>query len=223
MVADLRNQEEFNYMGKDLDPVCKKCRREGEKLFLKGERCYSPKCAMVKRNYPPGVQGAKRQKRLTPYGIQLREKQKAKRIYGLLEKQFRGYYEKAVKQKKVTTSDSLGQFLEMRLDNVVYRLGLTGSRKTARQLVSHNHFQVNGRKVNIPSYQVKVGDIITVKEKSQETTPFKNINEAIAKKELPGWLNLNKETLEAKITSLPQINDLPKNIDMTLIIEYYSR
>lgn len=189
---------------------------------MKGERCHSAKCIMVKRNYPPGIHGVKGRGRLTPYGIQLREKQKAKRLYGLLEKQFAGYYQKAIKFKG-TTSDVLGRFLEMRLDNVVYRLGFAASRKSARQLVNHSHFLINGKKVNIPSYQTKVGDVITVKPKSLSATPFKNMKETMTKKEIPGWLHINKENLEAKVTSLPQSDDLPKNVDMTLIIEYYSR
>ncbi|MFH1172940.1 MAG: 30S ribosomal protein S4 [bacterium] len=209
-------------MAKTLNPACKQCRREGEKLFLKGERCLSAKCVMVKRNYPPGIHGVKGRGRLTPYGVQLREKQKAKRLYGLMEKQFAGYYQKAIKYKG-TTSDTLGRLLEMRLDNVVYRLGYAPSRKNARQLVSHNHFQINGKKVNIPSYQTKVGDIITIKGKSLQAGPFKNVKEVITKKFTPSWLHLNPETLEAKVTSLPHTNDLPKNVDMTLIIEYYSR
>ena len=150
-------------MSKDLDHKCKQCRREGVKLFLKGEKCYGPKCPIVRRNYPPGIHGAKKtRQRLTEYGHQLREKQKAKKIYGILERPFRNYYQKAIKQKG-DTNEILGQLLEMRLDNVIYRLGLAKSRKAARQLVSHGFFLVNGKKVNIPSYQVKIKDEITIK------------------------------------------------------------
>lgn len=209
-------------MGRNLDPACKKCRREGEKLFLKGERCNSSKCAMVKRNYPPGVHGSKGRGRITPYGVQLREKQKTKKIYGLSEKTFNGYYKKAV-EKRGDTGKTLSQFLEMRLDNIIYRLGFTSSRKTARQLVNHGHFLVNNKKVNIPSYRVETGDLIGLREKSKEMAFFKNIKETMGKQELPGWLSLDKEKLEAKITSQPKDDDFPKNIDIKLIIEYYSR
>lgn len=209
-------------MGKDLYPACKRCRREGEKLFLKGERCQSPKCPMIKRNYPPGLHGAKGRTRLTAYGRQLREKQKTKRIYGLLEKQFANYYEKA-KRQKGNTSETLARFLEKRLDNIVYRLGFAVSRRLARQLVSHGHFLVNQKKVNIPSYQAKVGDIIGLRAKSGKSTYFKNLGEIIGKQEMPSWLTLDKENLTGKVTSQLQLADWPKNIDLTLVIEYYSR
>ncbi|MFH1225945.1 MAG: 30S ribosomal protein S4 [bacterium] len=209
-------------MGKDLYPVCKRCRREGEKLFLKGERCQSPKCPMIKRNYPPGLHGAKGRTRLTAYGRQLREKQKTKRIYGLLEKQFANYYEKA-KRQKGNTSETLARFLEKRLDNVVYRLGFAVSRRLAKQLVSHGHFLVNQKKVNISSYQAKVGDIIELRAKSGNSAYFKNLKENINPPTMPSWLTLDKENLTGKITSQPQLADWPKNIDLTLVIEYYSR
>ncbi len=209
-------------MGKDLYPACKRCRREGEKLFLKGERCQSPKCPMIKRNYPPGLHGAKGRTRLTAYGRQLREKQKTKRIYGLLEKQFANYYEKA-KRQKGNTSETLARFLEKRLDNVVYRLGFANSRRLARQLISHGHFLVNQKKVNIPSYQAKVSDIIELRAKSGNSTYFKNLKETIGRQAMPSWLTLDKESLTGKVTSQPQLADWPKNIDLTLVIEYYSR
>lgn len=209
-------------MGRDLYPVCKRCRREGEKLFLKGERCQSPKCPMIKRNYPPGLHGAKGRTRLTAYGRQLREKQKAKRIYGLLEKQFANYYQKA-KRQKGNTGETLSQFLEKRLDNAVYRLGFAVSRRLARQLVSHGHFLINQKKVNLPSYQVKTGDLIGLKEKSRSLPFFKNLKETSGRPELPSWLSFDQENLTGKVTSQPLLADLPKNIDLTLIIEYYSR
>lgn len=209
-------------MGKNLDPACKKCRRQGEKLFLKGERCYSSKCAMVKRNYPPGSHGAKGRGRLTPYGLQLREKQKAKQYYGLLEKQFSNYYQQA-KRQKGNTKEILFQYLERRLDNVVYRLGFSRSHQAARQLINHGHFLVNTRKVDIPSYQVKIGDIISLRAKSQSLPFFKELQETRGKQELPSWLIWDQEKLVGKVTNQPPATDLPKNIDLTLIIEYYSR
>lgn len=209
-------------MAKNTNAACKKCRREGEKLFLKSERCLSPKCAIIKRNFPPGVHGAKGRGRLTPYGVQLRQKQKAKKIYGLREKQFSLYYQKAMKQKG-NTNEILGQLLEMRLDNVIYKLGFGGSHRSARQLVSHGHFLINNKKVDIPSYQLKVGSVITVRTKSKELVVFKNFKDSNVRPELPSWLAFDKEKMEAKVTSKPQAADLPKNIDMTLIIEYYSR
>jgi len=209
-------------MGRNLDPKCKQCRREGTKLFLKGERCFSPKCAMIKRNYPPGLHGVKRQRRPSGYGLQLREKQKAKRAYRLLEKQFRNYYEKAA-TKKGDTGEILLQLLETRLDNVVFRSGLAKSRDQARQLISHGFFSVKGKPVNIPSYQVKVNEQIEVKENKSGKKYFEEIKKGLAKVQIPKWLHLDKEKLTVKIVNLPMDDDLPKDIDPYLIVEFYSR
>lgn len=209
-------------MARNLSPQCKICRREGEKLFLKGERCFSPKCAMVKKNYPPGVHGVRGRGRLTDYGLQLREKQKAKRIYGILEKQFKNYFNKAIK-KTGDTGEIILRFLELRLDNVIYRLGLASSRRQARQLVNHRHFLVNNKKVNIPSYQLKAGDEIKVSEKSLNYKHFQAVLKTIKKHEIPGWLNLDSQKLRGKIISFPAEEDLEQSINMSLIVEYYSR
>jgi len=209
-------------MAINLGPQCKQCRREGKKLFLKGERCFTPKCAMVKRNYPPGVHGVRGKSRLTEYGLQLREKQKAKRIYGILERQFRNYYRKAIK-KKGDTGEILFQFLELRLDNIIYRLGFARSRKLARQLVSHGHFLVNGKKVNIPSYELKPGDTINIRESSLKLFPFRNLSEELKKQEIPSWLSLDLKTLQGKILNKPTKEDLGEIFDVKLIVEYYSR
>jgi len=209
-------------MAKNLDPKCKQCRREGEKLFLKGDRCNSPKCAMVKRNYPPGAHGGKGPSRLTNYGQQLREKQKAKRIYGLLEKQFKNYFKKAV-NKKGDTGEILSQLLELRLDNVVFRLGFAKSRRAARQLVNHGHFLINDKKNNIPSYQVDINDVISIREKSLETSSFKGLSKGLEKYEAPSWLVLDPKELKGRILSMPGDNDLVQGINMKLIVEYYSR
>ena len=190
-------------MGKSLEPKCKQCRRAGEKLMLKGERCSSPKCAMVKRNYIPGFHGPKRRgmARKSDYGIQLNEKQKAKKQYGLLEKQFKLTFDKAIK-KAGDAGENLFILLEERFDNVIYRLGFASSRREARQLVTHNHFKINGKKVNIPSYQVKEGDEIELRAKSSANKKFKNLAEELKKTEAPGWLNLNKKELKAKVLHL---------------------
>ena len=206
-------------MGRNLDPKCKQCRREREKLFLKGDRCFSAKCAMVKRNYPPGLHGVTGRVHLTEYGKQLREKQKTKRIYQLLEKQFRNYFKNAV-AKKGNTEEVLLQLLELRLDNVIYRLGWASSRVQARQLVSHNFFEVNNKKVNIPSFQLKVGDVISFKESKEGSKVFENVDN---KKDLPSCLSFDANDKLARITSLPKIEDLQQTIDMKLIVEYYSR
>ena len=189
---------------------------------MKSDRCLTSKCAMVKRNFAPGVHGAKSKTRLTEYGTQLREKQKAKRIYGLQERQFSNYYLKAIK-KVGDTGEILFQFLELRLDNVVYRLGLVKSRKIGRQTVSHGHFEVNGKKVNVPSYQARPGDVITVRTKSQTSPLFKNLAEDIKKKETPDWLSLDTKTLKGKVTAKPSRKNLDASFDLKLIIEYYSR
>lgn len=207
-------------MAKYINAKCRRCRKEGIKLFLKGEKCYSPKCPMVKKKYPPGAHGLKRQRRLTEYGLQLREKQKAKAIYGILERQFKNYFKKAVKKKGDTEKFFL-KLLERRLDNVIYKSGLVTSRNFARQLISHNHILVNQKRVNIPSYQVKNNDIIKVKEKSKLFPKIKE--EAEEKREILKWLSLDKEKLEIKVLRLPEEEDLPKEINTKLIVEFYSK
>jgi len=209
-------------MGRNIDNKCKQCRRTGEKLFLKGDRCFTPKCAMVKRNYAPGFHGPKGRKRLSDYGLQLAEKQKAKKFYGLLEKQFRLTFEKASKK----TGDAGKNFLralEMRFDNVIYRLGLASSRSQARQLVSHGHFTVNGRKTDIPSFSVKAGQVIKIKKASVNSRYFKNITEKLKKADRPSWLNFDASDLSAKVLHEPKDGDLPQNLNVQIIIEYYSK
>lgn len=208
-------------MARYTGPVCRLCRREGLKLYLKGDRCYTDKCAIDRRGYAPGQHGAAR-KKSSEYGIQLRAKQKARRIYGVLEKQFRNYFEKAERQGGVT-GENLLRLLERRLDNVVFRLGFASSRAEARQLVRHNHFLVNGHKVNIPSYLVKVGDEIVVKEKSKESPRFKEIAEAAAHKTPPAWLELDVANLTGKVVSLPSREDIDVPVEEHLIVELYSR
>jgi len=211
-------------MSKNLAPKCRQCRRESTKLMLKGDRCQSSKCAMVKRNYPPGMHGVKRPSRLTEYGIQLREKQKAKRYYGILETPFRNYYTKATKQKG-NPIDNFLQLLEIRLDNVVYLLSLAKSRRQARELVNHGHFLVNGKKVNIPSYQVKINDEIEIKEKSKTNKNFDGIIKEVSKsnKNIPEWLNLDVKTMKGKVIELPSSKTVTPIFNPKLIIEFYSR
>jgi small subunit ribosomal protein S4 len=204
------------------DLKCRKCRREGEKLFLKGEKCFTGKCPILRRNYPPGAHGPSGKTRLTGYGIQLREKQKAKRIYNLTEKQFSNYVT-AASNKKGNTGEILSAILETRLDNTVFKIGLAKSRKQSRQLVSHGHITVNGKKVNIPSYQVKIGQIIGLKEKDKKSEKFKQILENLEKHATPSWISLNPGDAEGKIVGFPQSDDLKQNFDTKLIIEYYSR
>lgn len=208
-------------MARYTGSVCRLCRREGGKLFLKGDRCYSDKCAVVKRAYAPGQHGQSR-KKVSEYGIQLREKQKARRIYGILEKQFHNYFVKAERQKGIT-GENLLRILESRLDNVVFRLGLANSRVEARQLVRHGHFMVNGRKVNIPSYLVRVGEEIAVRENSRKSPKFAELAELAANKTVPAWLELDKENLSAKVIALPVREDIDVPIQEHLIIELYSR
>lgn len=210
-------------MGRNLDSKCQQCRRVGEKLFLKGERCNTPKCAMVKRNYPPGFHGPTRGRRkLSDYGTQLMEKQKAKKYYNVMEKQFRLTFEKASKKSGDSGKNFL-RLLETRLDNVVYRLGLATSRTQARQLVNHGHFDVNGVKTDIASYIVKPGQEISVRARSRKNPYFKQLSEKLKKAELPGWLNLQAAELKAKVLHEPTDNDLPTNINVQMIIEYYSK
>lgn len=209
-------------MAKYTDADCRLCRREGCKLFLKGDRCLTKKCAFERRPQAPGLHGADNaRKKVSEYGLQLREKQKVKRAYGpLSEKQFRGYYEKAEKTKG-KTGEVMLSLLERRLDNVVYRLGFGSSRAQARQLVNHGHFTVNGKKVNIPSYEVKVGDIIAVKESKKELAIFKDLKDV--KIILPKWLELDSTNLSGKVVANPQRDDIDLNIREHLIVELYSR
>ena len=208
-------------MARYTDAVCKLCRREGEKLFLKGDRCYTGKCAIVRRNFAPGQHGQARKKR-SEYGTQLREKQKAKRFYCVLEGQFAHYFELAEKRKGVT-GENLLIILESRLDNIVYRLGFAMSRPEARQLVRHGHFEVNGKKVNIPSYLCKAGDVIALKDGSRASAKFKAILEANASKPIPKWLSLDVEKLEGKIVALPERDDIDLPIEEHHIVELYSK
>jgi len=201
--------------------LCRLCRSEGLKLFLKGDRCYSDKCAFERRGYAPGEHGQSRRKR-TDYGIQLREKQKVKRMYGLLEKQFRGYFTKADRQKGVTGTNLL-IFLERRLDNMVYRFGLSASRHEARQLIRHNHFLVNGKKVNIPSYLVKVGDTIKVKEKSRTVGRISEAVETVARRGVPQWLELDKDSYTGIVKRLPTREELTMPMQEQLVVELYSK
>jgi len=210
-------------MAKAIGPKCRMCRRAGTKLFLKGDRCFTTKCEIVKRNYPPGVQGAKVSKpRLTPFGIQLREKQKARIFYKISEKQLQGYYQKAGK-KVGNTAEIMLQLLEMRLDNVVYRLGWARSHDEARQFVGHGFIQINGKKVTIPSYQVRVGEVLTLKPGAQDKKTFKTILPRLEKNTLPVWLYAEHGKFEAKIAAAPKAEDTQTVFDMKLIIEFYSR
>ncbi len=205
-------------MAKNTNPDCKQCRREGCKLFLKGERCLT-KCSFDKRPVIPGQHGAGR-KKVSEYGIQLREKNKVRRAYGLLEKQFRIYYEKATRSKEAT-GWALLKMLELRLDNVVYRLGLGVSRSEARQIVNHGHITVNGKKVNIPSYQVKVGDVIAVKDSKQSLEMFASLKGT--KVNTPKWLEFSTDSLTGKVLALPERDDIDLGIQEHLIVEFYSR
>lgn len=201
--------------------VCRLCRREGLKLFLKGDRCYSDKCAVERRNYPPGQHGQRRPK-FSSYGEQLREKQKVKRIYGLLENQFRLTFERAERQRGITGVNLL-LLLERRLDNMVYRLGFASSRSEARQLVTHGHFTVNGRKVNIPSFLVKPGDLIELRPKSRKIQSIQDSMEAVVRRGVPGWLELDKEQFRGQVLALPTREELTMPVREQLIVELYSK
>jgi small subunit ribosomal protein S4 len=208
-------------MARYTDASCRLCRREGEKLYLKGERCTTNKCSISRRPYAPGQHGQGR-KKLSEYGLQLREKQKARRYYGVLESQFRKYFDMAVKKKGIT-GENLLQILELRLDNVVYRMGLAASRPEARQLVRHGHFAVNGKKVNIPSYLVKLGDVVTVKDKSKSSPKMKDNKELAAGRPSPKWLEYDTEEMTGKIAALPLREDIDLPIKESLIVELYSK
>lgn len=208
-------------MARYTGAVCKLCRREGSKLYLKGDRCYTDKCAVARRTYAPGQHGQSK-KKLSGYGVQLREKQKVRRIYGILEKQFRSYFVEAERLKGVT-GENLLRLLELRLDNVAYRMGFGESRAQARQLVRHGHFTVNGKKVNIPSFQVKLNDLIAVKANSKNTEAFKALAENAAGRTAPQWLSVNSEMMEARAIALPVREDIDIPIEEHLIVELYSR
>lgn len=210
-------------MARYTGPVCKLCRREGVKLFLKGERCFTPKCAMEgnRRPYAPGQHGPRRRK-MSEYGVRLREKQRARHIYGLMEQQFRKYFTAAAKRPGATGEIML-QLLERRLDNVVYRLGLAESRAQARQLVRHGHFAVNAIKTNIPSFLVKPGDTIAVREGSQHREYFQALRAVLARRSVPPWLSLNPEAMEGRVLSLPARDDIDATLREHFIVEYYSR
>lgn len=212
-------------MARYTGPVCKLCRREGEKLFLKGSRCLTPKCAIERRSYPPGQHGREsqyRRGRASDYLLQLREKQKARRIYGVFERQFSNYFVKA-EQRSGLTGTNLLVLLESRLDNVVYRLGLADSRAQARQLVQHGHIMLNGRKTNVPSALVTAGDTISVRSESTRRTYFKDLRQEIDDRRVPRWLSLDAANLSARIVHLPTREDIDVSLNEQLIVEYYSR
>ncbi len=208
-------------MARYTDPVCRLCRREGAKLFLKGSRCYTKKCAFERRPSPPGQHGVRRRK-VGDYGLQLREKQKVRRIYRILERQFRTYFDTAESRPGVT-GENLLRLLELRMDNVVYRLGIAPSRDAARQLVTHGHFAVNGRPTNIPSYQLKPGDTIAVRESRRDREPFKVAKENLRSVSVPEWLTLDPATLSGTIAAAPRRDQMPLELNEQLVVEYYSR
>jgi small subunit ribosomal protein S4 len=209
-------------MARYIGPVCRLCRREGMKLFLKGERCYTEKCAIEKRNFPPGQHGKARRAKLAGYGLQLREKQKVKRIYGVLEDQFRRYFEAAERTRGIT-GELLLQLLECRLDNVVYRLGLATSRPQARQLVRHGHFLVNGKKVDIPSYSVRQGDVVTVLARSQKNPTIEHAMEEVKGRGIPGWLSFDPASIAGRVVSMPTREQINLPVQEQLIVELYSK
>ena len=208
-------------MARYTDAVCRLCRREGQKLFLKGDRCYSDKCSVGRRSYAPGQHGQGR-KKTSEYGLQLRAKQKARRFYGVNESQFHHYFEMA-ERKVGVTGENLLRILESRLDNIVYRVGFASSRAEARQLVVHGHFEVNGSRVDIPSYLVKSGDIITLCEKSRSSEKMKAVIEANSGRPAPQWIGLNRDSYEAKIINLPERDMIDSPIEEQLIVEFYSK
>jgi small subunit ribosomal protein S4 len=209
-------------MARYIGPVCRLCRREGMKLFLKGERCYTEKCAIEKRNFPPGQHGKTRKSKMQGYGVQLREKQKVKRIYGVLEDQFRRYFEQAERTRGVT-GVTLLQLLERRLDNVAYRIGFATSRPAARQLVRHGHFTVNGRKVDIPSFSVKPGDVVAVRQSSKQAPAILHALEEVKGRGVPEWLQFDAAGMSAKIGSVPSREQINLPVQEQLIVELYSK
>ena len=209
-------------MARYVGSLCRLCRRENLKLFLKGDRCYGDKCAFERRPYAPGQHGQRRGGKPSDYTVQLREKQKVKRIYGVLEKQFRGYYFRAERRKGITGTNLL-MFLESRLDNIVYRMGFANSRNQARQMVRHNHFLVNNKKVNIPSYQVRPGDLVEVKEKSRKISQILEAMETVVRRGIPNWIEVEKEKFRGTLKGLPNREDITMPIQEQLIIELYSK
>ena len=209
-------------MARYTDPVCRLCRREGMKLFLKGTKCFSDKCPIEKRNFAPGQHGKDRKAKIVGYGLQLREKQKTKRIYFTQEGQFRAYFEKAARSKGVT-GEVLLQQLERRLDNVVYRLGFGISRRQARQLVRHGHVHVNGHRVNIPSYQVSVGEEITIREASNKLTILESAKDFASHQNLPNWLEIDRDNYKGRVLALPKREDIQLPVNEQLIVELYSK
>ena len=210
-------------MAKYTDGKCRLCRREGIRLYLKGERCYTDKCAIERKGYVPGEHGRDRRRvKETPYGMQLREKQKARRVYGILERQFRTYFAKAEPRKGVT-GEILLQMLETRLDNIIYRLGIVTSRPAARQLVRHGHVEVNGRRVDIPSYQVRIGDVVNVREKSRNLVVVKEAVQNRRRTEMQTWLDFDEKKLEGRLNQIPSRENIPVPIQEQLIVELYSK
>ena len=211
-------------MARYTDAACRQCRRIGEKLFLKGDRCYSPKCGVERRRHPPGDQGTRRPRRPTDWALQLREKQKARFTYGVLERQFSNYFADALDSQGVT-GEVLLQLLERRLDNVVYRLAFADSRRQGRQMVNHGHFSVNGRKLDIPSYQVQPDDVVTWRRVTNDTMPgfVETLTDGIPKRPVPSWLRLEPDALKGEVVSLPEPSDIDSGIDVRLIVEFYSR
>jgi small subunit ribosomal protein S4 len=207
-------------MARIISPQCKQCRREGKKLFLKGERCYTVKCSVARRAYAPGQHGQDRRMRVSEYCMQLREKQKVKRIYGLMEKQFRKYYEEATRMKG-NTGSLLVSLMERRLDNAVYRSGLASSRRLARQLVNHGHFLVNGKRVDIPSFMVKEGETISIKKDT--SAYFKNLRENFKASQAPSWMNVDEKKMEVKIIALPNDKEAELDVNINQVVEYYSK
>ena len=209
-------------MARYTGSVCRLCRRENIKMYLKGDRCYSDKCAFDRRGYPPGQHGQRRGRKISDYGVQLREKQKVKRIYGLSEKQFHLFFERADRKIGITGSNLL-MMLERRFDNVVYRLGFVNSRTQGRHFVKHSHFQINGKKVNIPSYLVKEGDVIEIREKSQKIQAITDALDAVVRRGIPQWLELEKDNMKGIVNSFPEREDITVPMQEQLIVELYSK
>lgn len=209
-------------MARYTGPVCKLCRRAGEKLMLKGERCMTPKCAVERRSFGPGAHGQRRGRKPSDYAMQLREKQKVRWTYGIMEKQFRKHFEEAESRPGVT-GENLLQILESRMDNIVYRLGFADSRSEARQLVRHGHFTVNGRNTNIPSFNVRPGDVVSVREQSKDTEYFKTVAEILEKRAVPEWLSLDPKSMTGRMVRLPSRDEVGQGLNEALIVEFYSR